>query len=246
MGLVSIIMPYFKKSGTIKETLDSIFSQTYKNFELIIIYDDNDKKDLEFLKKIINNSKKVSILINKYNLGAGTSRNIGINKSKGEYIAFIDADDIWDKKKLEKQINFMKENNFYISHTSYKVIDMSGKLLKLRKARTFKTVKSLIKSCDIGLSTVILKRSILNNDLKFPNLKTKEDFVLWLKLLENNYSIVGFNIYLTDWKKVKNSLSSSFIQKLLDGFKVYNTYMQFNFIKSIYLLFCLGLNSLKK
>lgn len=239
-------MPYYKKSATVKQTIDSIFAQTYSNFELIIIYDDEDKKDLEYLKKIIKKSEKVLIIINQSNLGAGLSRNLGIKNAKGEFVAFIDADDTWHKKKLEEQINFMKVNNFQVSHTSYNIIDINSNLISRRKARTFNTVKSLIKSCDIGLSTVIAKRSIFNQELIFPNLKTKEDFVLWLKFLENDYSIIALDIYLTDWKKVKNSLSSSVIQKLYDGFKVYKIYMKYNFIKSIYLLFCLSVNSLIK
>ena len=246
MDLISIIMPYYKKSATVKQTIDSIFAQTYSNFELIIIYDDEDKKDLEYLKKIIKKSEKVLIIINQSNLGAGLSRNLGIKNAKGEFVAFIDADDTWHKKKLEEQINFMKVNNFQVSHTSYNIIDINSNLISRRKARTFNTVKSLIKSCDIGLSTVIAKRSIFNQELIFPNLKTKEDFVLWLKFLENDYSIIALDIYLTDWKKVKNSLSSSVIQKLYDGFKVYKIYMKYNFIKSLYLLFCLSLNSLIK
>ena len=239
-------MPYYKKSATVKQTIDSIFAQTYSNFELIIIYDDEDKKDLEYLKKIVKKSEKVLIIINQSNLGAGLSRNLGIKNAKGEFVAFIDADDTWHKKKLEEQINFMKVNNFQVSHTSYNIIDINSNLISRRKARTFNTVKSLIKSCDIGLSTVIAKRSIFNQELIFPNLKTKEDFVLWLKFLENDYSIIALDIYLTDWKKVKNSLSSSVIQKLYDGFKVYKIYMKYNFIKSIYLLFCLSVNSLIK
>ena len=246
MDLISIIMPYYKKSATVKQTIDSIFAQTYSNFELIIIYDDEDKKDLEYLKKIVKKSEKVLIIINQSNLGAGLSRNLGIKNAKGEFVAFIDADDTWHKKKLEEQINFMKVNNFQVSHTSYNIIDINSNLISRRKARTFNTVKSLIKSCDIGLSTVIAKRSIFNQELIFPNLKTKEDFVLWLKFLENDYSIIALDIYLTDWKKVKNSLSSSVIQKLYDGFKVYKIYMKYNFIKSIYLLFCLSVNSLIK
>ena len=239
-------MPYYKKSATVKQTIDSIFAQTYSNFELIIIYDDEDKKDLEYLKKIIKKSDKVLIIINQSNLGAGLSRNLGIKNAKGEFVAFIDADDTWHKKKLEEQINFMKVNNFQVSHTSYNIIDINSNLISRRKARTFNTVKSLIKSCDIGLSTVIAKRSIFNQELIFPHLKTKEDFVLWLKFIENDYSIIALDIYLTDWKKVKNSLSSSVIQKLYDGFKVYKIYMKYNFIKSIYLLFCLSVNSLIK
>ena len=140
MDLVTVIMPYFKKSKTVKKSIDSVLSQTYKNFELIIIYDDEDRRDLYYLKNIIKNSKKISILINKSNLGAGVSRNIGIKKSNGKYIAFLDADDVWNKKKLERQINFMKLNKIIISHTSYKIFDFNGNLLGKRKARTFKTI----------------------------------------------------------------------------------------------------------
>ena len=80
----------------------------------------------------------------------------------------------------------------------------------------------------------------------FPNLKTKEDFVLWLKLLKKGYQIGSLNKNLMSWRKLHNSLSSSILQKLFDGFKVYNTYMKFNVIKSFYFLICLSLNFLNK
>ena len=124
-------------------------------------------KDLKYLKKIIKKSENVLKIINQSNLGAGLSRNLGIKNAKGEFVAFIDADDTWHKKKLEEQINFMKVNNFQVSHTSYNIIDINRNLISRRKARTFNTVKSLIKSCDIGLSTVIAKRSIFNQELIF-------------------------------------------------------------------------------
>ena len=91
----------------------------------------------------------------------------------------------------------------------------------------------MAKSCDIGLSTVLLKREILGSN-KFPNLKTKEDFVLWLKYLKKSYKIFGINTDLTSWRKLDNSLSSSTLQKLSDGFSVYHNYMKFSFIKSVY------------
>ena len=103
-----------------------------------------------------------------------------------------------------------------------------------------------MRSCDIGLSTVIIKKKILNNYFSFSNLKTKEDFVLWLKLLKSGYKIGYLNKDLSEWNKVKNSLSSSSIQKIKDGYKVYYHYMNFNFFKSLYYLLILSLNSLKK
>ena len=96
------------------------------------------------------------------------------------------------------------------------------------------------------MSTVILEKEIIDDQTKFPNLKTKEDFVLWLKILQKNILIRSFNETLTSWRKTDNSLSSSVIQKLIDAFKVYNYYMKFNFIKSSYYVICLSFNFLKK
>ena len=115
-----------------------------------------------------------------------------------------------------------------------------------KNARNFTNINDLLKSCDIGLSTVLLKKSILENKLKFPNIKTKEDFVLWLKIISKKHKIYAIKKNLVKWRKLNNSLSSSSMQKLVDGFNVYYRYMNFNFIKSIFYLFCLSLNYLEK
>jgi teichuronic acid biosynthesis glycosyltransferase TuaG len=106
-------------------------------------------------------------------------------------------------------------------------------------------IDDLIKSCDIGLSTVLIEKEALGSN-KFPDLKTKEDFVLWLKLLSKNIRIYGLDKELAIWRKNNNSLSSSLFQKIFDGYKVYNVYMKYNMIKSIYYLLCLSINFLKK
>ena len=113
-------------------------------------------------------------------------------------------------------------------------------------ARPFNNLNDLLKSCDIGLSTVLLQKRILSEKCLFPNLKTKEDFVLWLKILKNDIIIGSIDDNLTSWRKLNNSLSSSTLQKLFDGFNVYRSYMRFSIIKSVYYLFCLGINYLKK
>ena len=244
--LVTVVIPYHKKINFINRCIKSVLNQTFQNFEIILIYDDNDFNELDHIKDLINKDSRIKLIINKKKLGAGLSRNIGIEQGKGSWIAFIDADDVWKKDKLEIQINFMKQNNLNFSHTSYEIIDKTGKVIAYRKARNFYKLDDLLKSCDIGLSTVMLSKKILKHNIKFPTLKTKEDFVFWLRLLEIKITLASLDKVLTSWSKLSNSLSSSTFQKLIDAFKVYNHYMNFNFFKSCYFVFCLSINFLKK
>ena len=96
--------------------------------------------------------------------------------------------------------------------------------------------KNLLKSCDIGLSTVVIRKDLLINDLKFPKIKTKEDYVMWLLISKNGIVFYPLEDILTKWKISKGSLSSSIIRNLIDGYMVYYRYMKFSFIASFLLL----------
>ena len=245
MSLISIIIPYFKKKEFFEKTIHSVLNQTYRNFEIFIVYDDENKDDLDFVKKISELDSRVNLIINNQNFGAGQSRNKGIKSSNGEYIAFIDADDLWHEDKLLTQIKFMQFNNYYISHTSYDIINEKGDKISSRKAQSL-TFDKLLKACDIGLSTVILKKNLLNGDILFPELKTKEDYVLWLKITRGGQKIAALDKTLSKWRKCKISLSSSTIRKLIDGYNVYRKYLNFNPVKSFYHLIILSINYLRK
>ena len=244
MSLVSIIIPYFKKKNYIKSTINSVLNQKFKNFEILIVYDDANKSELNVLKKIKNKDKRIRIIVNKKNIGAGFSRNKAIKSSKGKYIAFIDADDLWKPKKLQQQILFMKKKNIDISHTSYSIINEINKKISIRKARNLK-FKDLVKSCDVGLSTVVLKKEILKED-HFANLKTKEDYVLWLKLSKKGYTFYALRENLASWRQTSRSLSSSTFQKLIDGYRVYRIYLKNSYLVSFMKLILLSFNYLKK
>ena len=120
MPLVSVIMPYYKKINFVINAINSVLNQSFQNFELILIYDDTNLSDLEIIKNKFKNNTKLKIIKNNENLGAGISRNIGISKSSGEIIAFIDSDDFWLQQKLEKQLNFMNLNNLDFIFCNYK------------------------------------------------------------------------------------------------------------------------------
>jgi len=245
MDLVSIIMPYYKKKKYIELAVNSVIQQTYKNFELIIVYDDENKEDLNLLKKIIKKDKRIKLYINKKNLGAGRSRNKGIKLSKGSLIAFLDSDDLWTRNKLKRQILFMKKNLIDISHTSYHIINSNNKIIGSRRAKDMNH-KLLLNSCDIGLSTVIMKKEIITNKIKFANINTKEDYVLWLKITLNNNTIFALKNHLTKWRKLNNSLSASKIQKFYDGYLVYRKHMNFSLLKSFIYLLLLSFNHVLK
>ncbi len=245
MELITVIMPFFKKKEYFKDTYTSVINQTYQNLEVIIIYDDYDKKDLDFINDIVKDDKRVKVFSNHSNLGAGMSRNEGIKISKGLYIAFVDCDDIWNENKIEYQYNFMKKNNSKFSHTSYEIINSSNISIGLNIAKKNLEYNDLINSCDIGLSTVMIKKELFNIS-NFKNINTKEDYALWLELSRNNIKIDGINKTLAKWRKTENSLSNSYYYKFVNAFKVYYLYEKKNILISVFLVINLGLNYLKK
>ena len=243
--LVSVVITYYRKRKYISKTLKSILDQTYKNFEIIFIYDDSNNEDLNLIRKLLSKFKKKKLIINKKNLGVAKSRNIGLRFCSGLYAAFIDSDDIWEKKKLSVQINFMKKTFSDFTFTSYNIISENDKRIGKRKAIKDAKYIDMVKSNYIGLSTVVVNLKKIKN-LKFPNLKTQEDFALWLLLLRKGYKLNCLNQFLTSWRKTNNSLSSNIFQKISDAFKLYYMHENKNFIISIYSVLILSFNKLIK
>jgi len=244
---VSIIIPFYKNITLLKKTLSSVFKQDYINYEIIIINDNNTLENISFLKKLNKNKNKykIKIIYNKKNLGAGFSRNKGIKAALGQYIAFLDSDDTWKKNKLSYQLRFMKRKGYLASHTSYNLVNLSGEIISKRKAIDL-NYRELLNSCNIGLSTVILNKDILKFTNNFPKLKTKEDYVLWLKLSKKGIIFHSIDKYLTNWTNVSNSLSESSFQKIKDAFLVYYKYLNFSILTSILKTLILSINYIKK
>lgn len=239
-------MPYYKKKAFVEEAINSVLRQSYKKFELILIYDDEDLDDYKYISNLSKKDKRIKLFKNKKNLGSGLSRNLGIKHSKGFYLAFLDSDDVWFKDKLKVQLKYMENNKLLASFTAYKIINEKSQVIGFRKANKTINFSDLINSCDLGLSTVIIKSSIIKKKFYFPNLKTKEDYVFWLNIAKKNIIFYGLSKKLSAWRRLSNSLSSNFFQKILDGYLVYYKYMKYNFFKSIYYLIVLSCYYLKK
>ncbi len=232
-NLISIIVPYRRKKKFFQQTINSIKNQTYKNYELIIVYDDTKKLELDFVKEVTKNIVKKRIIVNRKNLGAGESRNKGIKYSSGEYICFCDADDLWVPKKIEKQLSFMKKNKLSFSHTSYEIIDKNGLKISSFDISNKIEYKDLLKSCDIGLSTVMCLKEILKKN-KFIKIRTKEDYFLWLSIIKKIKVIRGLKSKLTLWRKLDNSLSSPILRRIIDAYLMYSLHNKNNFIINVF------------
>lgn len=244
-NLISIIIPYHRKKKYFQQTINSIKKQTYSLIELIVIYDDNSKSELKFVEKAIKKFKKKKLIINKSTLGAGLSRNKGLKRATGEYIAFCDADDLWKKTKLETQLKFMKLNKLSFSHSSYDIIDHKGNFISRFVVREKIFYKDLLKSCDIGLSTVMCQKKILKN-CKFLDTSTKEDYYLWLEMIKKSKVFFGIKKELVLWRKLETSLSSSISRRLIDAYFMYQKHTKGLIFKPIIYTFRLTFYALIK
>jgi len=241
---ITVIIPNYNNILYFPKAYKSVKNQTKAPHEIIIICDETNIKAFQFIKNITKGDKRTIVIQNKKNRGVSYSRNLGIKKAKGDYIAFLDSDDVWDKRKLEFQLRLMRKNKSQISHTSYKVISEEGIILGKFKVKKNMKYSDLLKSCDIGTSTVMVKKSLIKN-MKFPNLNNQEDYCLWLKI-SKKHNFLGIKKILSSWRRRKNSLSGNNLLKLKNAFLVYNRYMKQTKFSSFVSLLRLVSNNIKK
>lgn len=242
--LVSIIMPAYNAEKFIKESIESVINQSYKNWELLIV--DDCSKDLT--SKIIENfslkDKRIKIFQQEKNKGVVKTRNKALKESKGRYVAFLDSDDLWEKKKLEIQIKYMEKNKIYMSYTGYSYISESGKFLKEIKVPKSLNYKQALKGNQIGCLTVVVDKNYVGN-FEMPDLK-HEDYATWLNILKNDIVAYGILENLAKYRKVNNSLSSNKLKTISWTWNILRNNQKLNFGISLYYLLCHIKQALKK
>jgi teichuronic acid biosynthesis glycosyltransferase TuaG len=242
--LVSVIIPYFKKILYVEKCIQSVLNQTYNKIEILIIYDDDNLYELKKLKKKFSYIQNINFICNNANYGSAYSRNRGIESATGDYCAFLDADDLWEKDKLTKQISFMIKNKLKFSFTAYKK-NTRNKSILIRCKKKILRYDDLLNECPIGLSTVILEKKIIPKNL-FPQTKTQEDLGAWLKITKNNIGAYYLDEVLTTWTSTPNSLSKNNIQKIKDLYFILKSQNNIKFFNKIYYFMKISLNSLKR
>lgn len=185
--LVSIVMPVYNTEKYIETSIKSVFSQTYKNWELLVIDDNSSDKSMNKVRELTESNKNydVKIFENHVNKGAAFSRNVGITNSSGNYIAFLDSDDIWTCDKLEKQVDFMLRKKHMFTYSFYAYMDKENNEIDRVKIAPLRiTYKSLLKYNNIGCLTVIVDSRIAKENLIDEKILKRNDYAMWLKYLK--------------------------------------------------------------
>ena len=229
LGLVSVIMPCYNSEKTISQSINSILSQSYSNFELIVI-DDNSKDQTKKILSEFSYVRKLLVLRNNKNLGVAKTRNKGIEIAKGNFIAFCDSDDYWEKDKLLKQVNLLKKYDVVCSN--YNMIDDENKLIKHVIDCEDITYGKMLNSNKVPNSSGIYNSTKLG---KFYQKDTRhEDYLMWLQVIRK--AKIGYRIQdcLMSYTVSTNNLTSNKYKSLKWTFFIFYNELKLGLFISLF------------
>lgn len=237
-GLVSVIIPIFNAEYFLIDTLNTIKKQTYKNFEVILVDDLSLDKSCEIIEDYIKNNSELNINLIKLtekSFAAG-ARNRGIEEARGNFICFLDADDLWDCHKLEKQVEFMMKNDCAFSFTGYEFADENGVSNGKKVYVPIKIdYKKALKNTTIWTSTVMFDMTKLKKENIFmPLVKRGQDTATWWKVLKVVPYAYGLNEILSFYRRTNESLSANKLVALKRTWNLYRNVEKLSFLSSVY------------
>lgn len=245
---ISIIMPCYNAESYVSEAIASIQSQTFQEWELLVIDDASTDNSQSVVENLVVNDSRIQLFKNEKNLGAGLSRNVGLDHARGRYLVFFDADDICYPTKLEKQIHYMQKEQYAFVFGGYDYVSPGG----IKVGTFMPTVKRvdynyLLTDCVVAIHTVMLDRQKIPVLPRFPNIHRRQDFVFWLELLRKyvQYGFLFPGSPLVAYRLREKSLSSNKLGALRSNFIVYRKFEKFSILKSSYILFRYCINYLR-
>lgn len=243
---VSVITATYNAERFIEEMIKSVLLQTYSDLELIIVDDCSKDNTKQIIEKYIRIDSRVKYYKLSKNSGAAVARNFAIEKATGRYLAFLDSDDLWDKNKLEKQLQFMIEQKIGFSFSGYRLINEQGSLLN-KEISVPKTIRyeDLLKNTIIGCLTVIIDRKIIG-DIKMPLIRAGQDTATWLSILKKGYIAYGYQGCLASYRKVSGSISSNKLKALKRTWSIYREVERLDILRSTYYFINYSKNALIK
>lgn len=229
----SIIMPLYNCSYYLKQAINSIHSQSYDDWELIIVDDCSTDNSLNIAKAFAKKDCRIKVIELKQNLGVANARNVAIEAAQGRFIAFLDSDDIWYSQKIQKQINFMIKNDINISFTAYDKIDEEGIPFQTIRVPLKVNYKDLLKTNVMGCLTVIYDTKNLGKVFMHEHTK-REDFATWLKILKKVDYAYAVPEVLAQYRVYTDQSSSKKVSMARESWRLYRSVEQLNLFQSTY------------
>ena len=234
-NLVSIIVPTYNVEPYIEETIKSVQMQKNVDWELLIVDDLSTDNTIKIIQKIQNKDSRIKLISLNENKGAAYARNIAIENSSGEFIAFLDSDDVWYENKLELQINFMRKNHIHFCSTSYEKVNEKGEKINVNILAPKKlNYQGLLKKCP-GNSTVIYNADKLGK-IYTPVIRKRNDYALWLQVIKKSENLYGMSEILSNHRVRENGISHNKKSLIKYHWIVYREIEELSIVKSIQLI----------
>ena len=230
---VSIIVPMYNAEKFIGKTIESVLSQTYENWEMLIMNDVSTDNSLAVVNEYAKKDDRIKVVNTEKNMGVVKGRNHLIDLANGKYIAFLDADDYWHSQKLEKQIQFMKEKNAGISCTEYTRVKENGEKINEVVIKSEISYTDMLKNNYLGCLTVMYDVEKVGKRY-FKELEKNEDYVLWLEIVKDVKTIYGLKENLAYYRVLDNSRSSNKVKTAKVRWEIYRKIEKLPLLKSIY------------
>jgi glycosyltransferase involved in cell wall biosynthesis len=231
--LISIITPLYNAESFISETIESILKQTYKNWEQIIVNDASTDNSLSKAQSFAKDDERIKIEDLPENKGAAYCRNLATSKARGSYIAFLDSDDLWQPDKLEKQLNFMQQNDCDVSFTSYRHIDENGiRMNKRIRAIPELSYKKQHRNNYIGNLTGMYNVKTLGK-IKSPDIRKRQDWAVWLEAIKRSGKpALGLQEDMSLYRVRQDSMSSNKTKLVKYNYSFYRDYLGYSPVKA--------------
>lgn len=245
--LVSIIIPMHNSSKYIAKTIESIEEQTYKNYEAIFIDDCSKDNTVKIVEEYQKKNPKIKLIKLKSHKGVSEARNEGLRIAKGQFLTFLDSDDIWLEEKLEKQIKFIKQNNYEFVYCNFKYMSDDGKFVSEEiKAGEITDYNRALQDMRILTITMMIDLTKIPKELCYMPNVMNEDVATWWKILKKGYIAHGQDEVLAYYRQTTNSRSSKKYITAYYRWKLYREHEKLSFCKSIYCFTKYAVNAIKK
>lgn len=229
-NLVSIITPSFNSEKYISQTILSVQNQSHQNWELLIVDDCSTDETFSILSNFSSQDARIKVFKLDTNSGAGVARNFAIQQASGNYIAFLDADDLWKPEKLEKQLHFMQTQKIPFTFSFYETIDEAGNLRNETITTPSKISYKELYYCNwIGNLTGIYSVDFFEK-IPISAIKKRQDWMMWLQIVKHIKTAIPVPESLAYYRVRHDSISASKWKLITYNFKVYRNFHQRNFI----------------